>query len=117
MQRAGAQSIIASAKTVGLRLDRRLQARRDGGALSAGDNISPDVKQEDAAAIKYSDFFAGRCLPSATLARITRYRVHFRLLIWKKTFWTTKAVTDVLWKDGVPALSILVAGRAGPDAT
>jgi arylsulfatase A-like enzyme len=116
VQRAGAQSIIASAKTVGLLLDRQWQARRDGGALSAGDNISPDVKQENAAAIKNSvTLFAGGCLPGATLAPITQVLGPFPAAHLEKDFWTTKALTELLWKDGVPAFSILWLGQ--PDLT
>ena len=116
VQRAGAQSIIASAKTVGLLLDRQLQARRDGGALSARDRIPPDVKQENAAAIKNSvTLFAGRCLPSAALAPITQVLGPFPSAHLEKDFWTTKALTDLLWKDGVPAFSILWLGQ--PDLT
>jgi arylsulfatase A-like enzyme len=116
VQRVGAGSVIAAAKTVGLLLDRQLRARQDGGALSARDTTPPDVKPENAVAIKNSvTLFAGRCLPSAALAPITKALGPFPSARSEKDSWTTKALTELLWKDGVPAFSILWLGQ--PDLT
>ena len=48
-------------------------------------------------------------LPS--LPRLARFHLH----IYSAIAWTTKAVTDFLWKDGVPALSVIWLGE--PDLT
>ena len=48
-------------------------------------------------------------LPSSP--RLARF--HLRML--QRDPWTTKAVTDFLWKDGVPALSVIWLGE--PDLT
>ena len=48
-------------------------------------------------------------LPS--LPRLAR----FHLRMYSAIAWTTKAVTDFLWKDGVPALSVIWLGE--PDLT
>ena len=65
VQRAGARSVIASAKTVGLLLDRQLGVRRDVGDLS-----SRDEKQQNAVVLKKSvTLSAGLCLPNMALAQ------------------------------------------------
>jgi predicted AlkP superfamily pyrophosphatase or phosphodiesterase len=94
VQRAGARSLIAAAKTVGLLLDRH---PNDGGT----DNSAT--------------LFAGKALPSAALDPITEKLGPFPSAHLQKDSWTTKALIDVLWKDGVPALSILWLGE--PDLT
>jgi arylsulfatase A-like enzyme len=116
VQRSGARSVVAAAKTVGLLLDRQLQVRQDVGTLSAGDSIPPGVKQENPAATKNSvTLFAGRCLPSAALVPITQALGPFPSARLEKDSWTTKALTKLLWKDGVPAFSVLWLGQ--PDLT
>ncbi len=98
MQRAGGRSIIAAAKTVGLLLDRQFGVRRD---VAAG--------------LKRVTLFRGQCLPSAVLARLTEVLGPFPSAHLQDDSWTTKALTDVLWKDGVPDLTILWLGE--PDLT
>src|SRR6266481_2445092 len=111
VQRAGARSLIASAKTVGLLLDRQLGAHREVGDLS-----SQDGKQQNAVNLKKSvTLSAGRCLPNVALAPITEVLGPFPSAHLQKDSWTTKALIDVLWKDGVPALSVLWLGE--PDLT
>jgi arylsulfatase A-like enzyme len=104
VQSAGARSLIASAKTVGLLLDRQCRARREVGDLS-----SQDGKQQNVT------LFAGRCLPNVALAPITEVLGPFPSAHLQKDSWTTKALIDVLWKDGLPAFSVLWLGE--PDLT
>jgi predicted AlkP superfamily pyrophosphatase or phosphodiesterase len=59
--------------------------------------------------------FAGKALPSVALAPITAALGPFPSAHLQQDSWTTKALTDVLWKDGVPGLSILWLGE--PDLT
>jgi predicted AlkP superfamily pyrophosphatase or phosphodiesterase len=94
VQRAGARSLIAAAKTVGLLLDRH---------------------PNDAGVNNSATLFAGKALPSAGLAEITEKLGPFPSAHLQRDSWTTKALMDVLWKDGVPAFSILWLGE--PDLT
>jgi arylsulfatase A-like enzyme len=94
IQRAGRRTAIASAKTVGLLLDRH-----------AG--IGP---AKNCAAL-----FAGQMLPRAAVATIVTALGPFPSAHLQRDVWTTKAVTDFLWKDGVPPLSVIWLGE--PDLT
>jgi arylsulfatase A-like enzyme len=94
VQRAGAGSLIAAAKTVGLLLDRH---------------------PNEVGANKSVTLFEGKALPNAALAVITEKLGPFPSVHLQRDAWTTKALTDVLWKDGVPAFSILWLGE--PDLT
>ena len=94
VQQAGARSLITAAKTVGLLLDRH---PRDSG----GNNSTT--------------LFAGKTLPSAALALITEKVGPFPAAHLQHDSWTTKALINVLWKDGVPAFSTLWLGE--PDLT
>ncbi len=58
---------------------------------------------------------AGKTLPSSALAPITAALGAFPSGHVEQDAWTTKALTDVLWNDGVPPLSILWLGE--PDLT
>src|SRR5262245_8710886 len=91
---AGARSVIASAKTVGLLLDRH---------------------PNDVGAKNSATLFAGKGLPSAALVGITERLGPFPSAHLRQDSWTTKALIDVLWKDGVPRFSILWLGE--PDLT
>jgi arylsulfatase A-like enzyme len=93
VQRAGEGTVIATAKTVGLLLDRQ----RD-----------PDRAKNRVM------LFAGRALPRDALSSIAVLGV-FPSASLQKDLWTTKAVTDFFWKDGVPAFSLLWLGN--PDLT
>jgi predicted AlkP superfamily pyrophosphatase or phosphodiesterase len=111
VQRAGARSLIASAKTVGLLLDRQLGVRRDVGDLS-----SRDGKKQNAVSMNKSvTLSAGLCLPNTALAPITEALGPFPSAHLQKDSWTTKALIELLWKDGVPVFSILWLGQ--PDLT
>lgn len=94
MQRAGARSLIAAAKTVGLLLDRQ---------------------PEPVGAKNSATLVAGKALPGAALGPITEKLGPFPSAHLQQDSWTTKALMDVLWKDGVPAFSMLWLGE--PDLT
>ena len=94
VQGAGGRTAIASAKTVGLLLDRH-----------AG--IGP--------AKNCVTLFAGQTLPRDILTPIVAALGPFPSAHIQHDVWTTKAVTDFLWKDGVPALSVIWLGE--PDLT
>jgi len=94
VQRAGARSLIAAAKTVGLLLDRHPK------------DLGPN---------KSATLFQGTTLPSTALAVITEKLGPFPSAHLQRDSWTTKALTDVLWKNGIPAFSILWLGE--PDLT
>ncbi|MBX6325774.1 MAG: alkaline phosphatase family protein, partial [Chthoniobacterales bacterium] len=94
IQRAGRRTAVASAKTVGLLLD------RFAGMQSAG---------------RSATLFAGNCLPAAVLAPIVKSLGPFPSAHLERDAWTTKAMKDFLWSKEVPALSILWLGE--PDLT
>jgi len=94
VERAGAGSLIAAAKTVGLLLDRHPNE------VGANNSVT---------------LFEGKTLPNAALAVITEKLGPFPAAHLQKDSWTSKALIDVLWKDGLPALSILWLGE--PDLT
>jgi arylsulfatase A-like enzyme len=94
IQSAGGRTVIAAAKTVGLLLDRHANSgpAKNRVTLFAGQMLPRDVLKPIVAALGP--------LPSAHSQRDP---------------WTTKAVTDFFWKDGVPALSVIWLGE--PDLT
>src|SRR5262249_12798479 len=105
-----------AAKTVGLLLDRQFSVSGDVGALSARDRVPSDVKQKTADAVNNRvTLFTGQCLPSAAIDPIAEKLGPFPAAHLQKDSWTSKALIDVLWKDGLPALSILWLGE--PDLT
>jgi arylsulfatase A-like enzyme len=94
VQHAGGRTVIASAKTVGLLLDR----------------------QADVGIAKNCvTLFAGKSLPAEIIPSITATLGPFPSGHLQQDAWTTKAMTDCFWKDGVPALSVLWLGE--PDLT
>src|SRR5437764_1795070 len=95
VRRAGGGTVIAAAKTVGLLLDRK-----------AGTNSG---------AKRSLTLFAGKSLPADVLSSISEKLGPFPSAHLQQDIWTTKALTDVLWKDGLPALSVLWLGE--PDLT
>src|SRR5437899_1368794 len=94
VQRAGGRSVIATAKTVGLLLDRQ-----------AGVGAGKDCVT----------LFADNSLPARIVGLISEKNGAFPSAHLQRDSWTTKALTEVLWKDGVPAVSILWLGE--PDLT
>jgi arylsulfatase A-like enzyme len=59
--------------------------------------------------------FAGKSLPADFLFSMTEKIDRFPSAHLLQDGWTTKALTEVLWKDGVPAVSVLWLGE--PDLT
>jgi len=94
VQGAGGRSLIAAAKTVGLLLDRR---------------------PNDSTANNSVTLFAGKALPGSALDPITEKLGPFPSALLQEDSWMTKALVDVLWKDGIPAFSVLWLGE--PDLT
>ena len=94
VQHAGGRTVIASAKTVGLLLDRQADV------WTAKNCVT---------------LFAGKSLPAEIIPSITATLGPFPSGHLQQDAWTTKAMTDCFWKDGVPALSVLWLGE--PDLT
>jgi arylsulfatase A-like enzyme len=94
IQRAGKRTAIASAKTVGLLLDR-----------NAGTGPGKDS----------ATLFAGQLLPRDVLTPMVAALGPFPSAHLQRDAWTTQAVTDFLWKSDVPAFSVIWLGE--PDLT
>src|SRR6266496_880855 len=94
LQRAGERTVSAAAKTVGLLLDRHA----DSGP--AKNRVT---------------LFAGQTLPRDILTPIVAALGPFPSAHLQRDGWTTKAVTDLLRKDGLPGLSVIWLGE--PDLT
>ena len=105
IQRTGGRTAIASAKTVGLLLDRH--------ATEAG--ASQPISRRQDADVTGITLFAGQSLPRDAITPIVAALGPFPTAHLQHDAWTTKAVTDFLWKDGVPALSVIWLGE--PDLT
>jgi predicted AlkP superfamily pyrophosphatase or phosphodiesterase len=94
VQRACGRTAIATAKTVGLLLDR---------------HVDPDHAKNCVT------LFAGKSRPREALAPIVDALGPFPSAHLRQDAWTTKALTNFLWKDGAPACSVLWLGE--PDLT
>src|SRR5439155_17401392 len=105
IQRAGGRTVVAAAKTVGLLLD-----RHPGVAWPS----QPKTRRQDADATSVT-LFAGQSLPKEILGSVSETLGPFPSAHLQQDSWTTKALTDFLWKDGVPAFSVLWLGE--PDLT
>jgi predicted AlkP superfamily pyrophosphatase or phosphodiesterase len=114
VQRAGGRSIVATAKTVGLLLDRQVKVGHASGLPSAVNASGTHALPLQAHAKNGLTLFAGRVLPRDALSLIATLGP-FPSASLQKDVWTTKAVTDFFWKDGVPAFSLLWLGN--PDLT
>ncbi|HEX4653588.1 MAG TPA: alkaline phosphatase family protein [Candidatus Udaeobacter sp.] len=111
--RAGGRTVVASAKTVGLLLDRNVgHASGLPSADSASGTHAPSSQDRAKNGIA---LFAGKSLPPEILASIEEKLGVFPSAHVQRDAWTTKALTEFLWKDGVPPLSILWLGE--PDLT
>ncbi len=108
VQRAGGGTVIAAAKTVGLLLDRKAGTNPGDGTGSENDSGTRRAKRS-------LTLFAGKSLPADVLSSISEKLGPFPSAHLQQDIWTTKALTDVLWKDGLPALSVLWLGE--PDLT
>src|SRR5215216_2904366 len=113
VQRMGDRSAIAASKTVGLLLDRQV-AR---GSSNTAHSASPVAKGQriKLRGSRSVTLFAGKSLPPQILPSIIETIGPFPSAHLQQDAWTAKVLTDVLWKDGVPALSILWLGE--PDLT
>ena len=94
VQNAGGRTAIATAKTVGLLLDRHAGLGRAKNCVT---------------------LFAGQSRPRDALTAILAVFGPFPSAHLQQDAWTTKALTDFLWKSGVPAFSLLWLGE--PDLT
>lgn len=113
VQRTGGGTVMVSAKTVGLLLGRRVG--HASGLPSADDASGTHALPSQAHVRNSVTLFAGKSLPGDVLAPLTDVLGPFPSGHVQQDVWTTKAVTDFLWKDGVPILSILWLGE--PDLT
>lgn len=112
VQRAGGRTVMTAAKTVGLLLDRNVE--HAAGSPSA--NKANETRAEPLQArVRSVTLFAGKSLPPDISGLLTETLGPFPAEHLQQDTWTTKAVTNVLWKDGVPQLSILWLGQ--PDLT
>ncbi len=111
--RAGGRTVVASAKTVGLLLDRSVG---HASGLPSPDSVSGThaLSLEDRVK-NHATLFAGKSLPPEIVSSITEKLGAFPSTRVQQNAWTTKALTEFLWKTGVPALSILWLGE--PDLT
>jgi arylsulfatase A-like enzyme len=94
VQKAGGRTAVAASKTVGLLHDR--------GATGAERNGSVTLS-------------AGNTLPNEFVFAVTRALGAFPRGHLDRDAWTTRALTDLLWNDAVPAFSVLWLGE--PDLT
>jgi predicted AlkP superfamily pyrophosphatase or phosphodiesterase len=78
-------------------------------------NSEKKAEGDSEAANNSITFFAGNSFPAEILPSISDKLGPFPSGHLRQDSWTTKALTDVLWKDDVPALSILWLGE--PDLT
>ena len=113
VQRTGGRTVVASAKTVGLLLDRNVG--HASGLPSADAASGTHALRSEARTKNDATLFAGKSLPPEIVGSITEKLGAFPSARVQQDAWTTKALTEFLWKDGVPALSILWLGE--PDLT
>jgi predicted AlkP superfamily pyrophosphatase or phosphodiesterase len=114
-QRAGGRTVIAAAKTVGLLLDRQVKVGHASGLPFADNASGTHALPSQAPAKNRVTLFAGQTLPQDVLSPIVAVLGPFPSAHLQRDAWTTKAVTDFLWKDGVPVLSVIWLGE--PDLT
>jgi arylsulfatase A-like enzyme len=94
VQKAGGRTAIATTKTVGILLDRHV------------DRVDPK---------NGVTLFVGKAFPPDALTHIVAALGPFPSAHLQQDAWTTKALTEFLWKEGVPAFSVLWLGE--PDLT
>jgi arylsulfatase A-like enzyme len=116
VQRTGERTAIAATKTVGLLLDRQFGVRRQVGAFGLQGELSPHGKRQHVAALQNCvTLFVGKALPPGAVVPIVAALGPFPPAHLQQDVWTTKALTDFLWKEGVPDFSVLWLGN--PDLT
>src|SRR4051812_37280024 len=90
VQKSGGRSVIAAAKTVGLLYDRPQETPFANGSVTLS---------------------AGQVWPNDAMAGITERLGAFPDDHTQRDIWTTRALTEILWKDGVPPFSVLWLGQ------
>jgi len=90
VQKAGGRSVIAAAKTVGLLHDRPRRVPFANGSVTLS---------------------AGQVWPNEEMAGILKTLGIFPKEHTDRDIWTTRAMTEVLWKEGVPPFSVLWLGQ------
>jgi arylsulfatase A-like enzyme len=114
VQRAGGRTVIATAKTVGLLLDRQKVGHAPD--LPSEENASGTHPLPSRVPTENSvTLFAGKSLPAGILPSMTETLGPFPSPHLQQDAWTAKALIDFLWKDRLPAFSILWLGE--PDLT
>jgi len=95
LRAAGMETVTATAKTVGLLQDRHLDATRDKNCIA---------------------LFSGEMLSARARAPVVESLGPFPMSGYmQKDVWTTKALTEIFWKDRIPAFSLLWLSE--PDGT
>jgi hypothetical protein len=94
VQKAGGRTVIAASKTVGLLHDRPRLAPFDNGSVTLSD---------------------GTVWPNEKADSIVKALGPFPKKHTEKDIWTTHALTEIFWTDGVPPFSVLWLGQ--PDLT
>ena len=95
LRAAGMETVTATAKTVGLLQDRHLDATRDKNSIA---------------------LFSGEMLSAHSLAPVVKLLGPFPPSGYmQKDVWTTRALTEIFWKERVPAFSLLWLSE--PDGT
>jgi arylsulfatase A-like enzyme len=94
VQKAGQRTVVAASKTVGLLHDRALSIGQRQGSVTLSD---------------------GAVWPNELGSTITAALGPFPKAHSEKDQWTTKALTEILWKNDVPVFSVLWLGE--PDLT
>ena len=115
VQRAGGRTVVATAKTVGLLLDRHPSLRDQLRNVSKAASPLGEGERMEMGGLRGITLFAGKSLPADILSSASEKFGPFPSAHLQQDIWTTKALTDVLWKDGLPALSVLWLGE--PDLT
>jgi arylsulfatase A-like enzyme len=101
VQRARGRTVMAAAKSVGLLLDRR---RNNGTAKNCVTLFAGNAGLRARSGAPDS-------IPAEIVPSITATLGPFPSGHLQQDAWTTKALTDCFWKDGVPALSVLWLGE------
>jgi len=115
VQRAGGRTVIAAAKTVGLLLDRQADLWNQSENVNRAASPLGEGERMKVRGSHSVTLFAGKSLPEEIFHSIAEKLGPFPPAHLEQDAWTTKALTEFLWKEGVPAFSILWLGE--PDLT
>jgi arylsulfatase A-like enzyme len=112
VRQSGGRTVIASAKTIGLLLDRQIDKES---ASPLGEGRQNSNSHEYAPAKDCVTLFAGNALPYDALVPLTAALGRFPRQHLQQDAWTTRAAVDLFWKEDVPTFSVLWLGE--PDLT